>query len=177
MGTGCLIVADGHTVMHGYVLHNAMRPFAGAHTFRLGVSLHSDGHSHNVEVTQMQIVGTEIEGTKPGTAVQLQGREVEHGPFSGIAHETGPPLFRTTFLQSKDIGHETHVLHDLPVGDVVGSATEIDRVAWCDHSVGTGKGGKRVGEGATCLVVARGCNKDGLGRSCLNQGRQHDGKK
>lgn len=64
VGACRLVIADGHPVVHGDVFHDAMRALACRDAFRLGVALDPDWHADDVEVAQMEVVGTEIECAK-----------------------------------------------------------------------------------------------------------------
>ena len=58
VGTRCLVVANGHAVVHGNVLNDAMRSLSCRYAFRLGMSLDSYRQTDDVEVAQVQVVGS-----------------------------------------------------------------------------------------------------------------------
>ena len=118
------------------------------------MSLDTYGYTHDIEVEEMEIVGTEIKGSKARTAVELQGGEVEDRTLTGITHDAGAALRTASLFQGKDIGIATHLLHHLSVGHHIGASPETQRVTSRDLLVGGRKGGHRVSQRTLGLVVA-----------------------
>ena len=136
MRPSLLVISYRHAVVHGDVLDDAVRPAPCADTLRLCMSLDAYRHADDVEITQMNVVCTEIEGGKAVLAVEHQCGEVEHGSFAGIAHIACAMLCRTGFLKCEHEGIHALDFHHLAVCHVVCASTEAYGVAAFGQPVG-----------------------------------------
>ena len=129
----------------------------------LRVSLDADGKAHDLEILQMEVVGTQVKRGETVLAVELQRREIEDWALPGITHEAGTVRSRPTLLQSEDIGIQTLLFHHLCISDIVGACPETQRVSGIHLPVRGGERGHRGPEAAGIGVAAVRSDVDDLG--------------
>ena len=129
------------------------------------MSLYTYRDTDNIKVTQMKIVGTQIESGKTVFAIKVQGREIEHGPFAGISHKASSFAGRSCLLKCKHVGVGTLVFHYLLVGNLVSASAKIHSVARYHLFIGCGQRGQRCIDCSRSTVVSTRSYVDTLGRN------------